>query len=225
MKVSSVKIDDCWNNIGVWGNAKDKCEKLSDVIHCYNCEVYSNAGRSLLDRIAPEGYDDEWADVLASKKISKNQNSIAAVVFRLGIEWLSLPVKLISQIMPLRNIYDIPHNKNKKIRGIVNIRGEITICMSLGSLLGIDKYEDSSSGKDQPINRLIMIKGKGGYIVFPVSEIDGIINYEPEKLSDAPDTIKHSKLNFIDGVTSSNNKTIGCIDHDKLLDTIANTLK
>jgi len=225
MIVTSIKINDCWNTIGVWGDSDSKCEKLNDVIHCYNCEVYSNAGRSLLNRTTPEGYDKEWADVLASEKDTKCSNSISAVVFRLGAEWLSLPVNMINEITLLRSIYDIPHNHNKKIRGMVNIRGELIVCMSLGYLLGVEKPEDDLVDEEHSINRLIMIREKSGYIVFPVSEIDGIIHYEPDSLSSAPDTIKNSKLNFITGVTSVNNKTIGCINHNKLLDNIASTLK
>ena len=225
MIVDSLEIDDCWNTIGVWRSGETKCEKLNDVIHCYNCEVYSNTGRSLLNRTTPEGYDDEWADVLASEKSAKSMNTISAVMFRLGAEWLSLPVNMINEITLLRNIYDIPHNQNKKIRGMVNIRGELIICMSLGYLLGVEKPEDDLIDEERPINRLIMIRESNGHIVFPVSEIDGIIHYDPEKLSSAPDTVKNSKLNFIHGVTSVNNKTIGCIDHTTLLESIASTLK
>lgn len=225
MNIDSINLDDCWNKIGVWRSGEKKCDKLDDVVHCYNCEIYSNAGRSLLNRATPEGYDDEWADVLATENKPKSKNLISAVVFRLGAEWLSLPVSMINEITLLRNIYDIPHNQNKKIRGMVNIRGELIICMSLGYLLGVEKPEDDLIDEERPINRLIMIREKNGFIVFPVSEIDGIIHYDPDKLSSAPDTVKNSRLNFINGVTTLNKKTIGCIDHDTLLDNIASTLK
>ncbi len=225
MIINSINIDDCWNTIGVWRRGDKKCEKLNDVVHCYNCDVYSNAGRSLLNRTTPEGYDDEWADVLAAEKTIKTKNTISAVVFRLGAEWLSLPVNMINEITLLRSIYDIPHNQNKKIRGMVNIRGELIICMSLGYLLGIEKPEDDLINEERPINRLIMIRERNGYIVFPVSEIDGIIHYDPEKLSSAPDTVRNSKLNFIQGIATLNSKTIGCIEHTTLLDNIASTLK
>lgn len=225
MNAGSINLNDCWNTIGVWRSSGKKCEKLDDVVHCYNCEVYSNAGRSLLNRATPEGYDDEWADVLASEKKTKSRNLTSAVLFRLGAEWLSLPVNMINEITLLKNIYDIPHNKNKKIRGMVNIRGELIVCMSLGYLLGVEKPDDHLLAEERAINRLITIREKNGYIVFPVSEIDGIIHYDPDKLSSAPDTVRNSKLNFISGVTSCNNKTVACIDHDSLLDNIVSTLK
>ena len=46
-------IDDCWNRIGVWGTETPRCPKLEDVVHCRNCEVYSAAGRLVLERRLP----------------------------------------------------------------------------------------------------------------------------------------------------------------------------
>jgi len=220
-----INIDDCWNTIGVWRKNADKCEKLNEVTHCYNCEVYSNAGRILLDRESPEGYADEWADILAEQKNDKTHELQSAVVFRLGAEWLALPVSLINEITLLKDIYDIPHNKNNAIRGMVNIRGELIICMSLGNLLGVEKPEEDLIDEEHSINRLIMIREKTGHVVFPVSEIDGIIHYAREKLATAPDTLRNTGLNFIEGMTSSNGRNIGCINHSALIDKIAGNLK
>ena len=221
----TLKINDCWNKIGVWSNSDNRCEKLDDVIHCYNCDVYSNAGRSLLNRESPDGYGDDWADILASEKKSKSKNLQSAVVFRLGGEWMSLPVSIINEITLLRNIYDIPHNRNKKIRGMVNIRGELIICMSLGNLLGVEKPDDDFVYNEHSINRLITIREANGCIVFPVSEIDGIIHYEKDELATAPDTVRNSTKNLIKGVTVVNDKNVGCIDYSALLSEISGNLR
>ena len=220
-----LKINDCWNKIGVWSNGDNRCEKLDDVIHCYNCDVYSNAGRSLLNRESPDGYGDDWADILASEKMSKSKNLQSAVLFRLGGEWMSLPVSIINEITLLRNIYDIPHNRNKKIRGMVNIRGELIICMSLGNLLGVEKPDEDFIGNEHSINRLITIREDSGCIVFPVSEIDGIIYYEKDELTTAPDTIRNSAKNLIKGMTLVNDKNVGCIDHSALISEILGNLR
>lgn len=223
--IDTQKIDDCWNSIGVWRSSDVKCKKLDEVIHCYNCDVYSNAGRTLLNRPAPTGYREDWTAILAAENKSKENNLQSAVVFRLGIEWLSLPVNLINEITLLRKIYDIPHNKNKKIRGMVNIRGELIICMSLGNLLGVEKPDEVHADEEHSINRLITIKEKNGQIVFPVTEIDGIIHYDKAKLTPAPDTIRKSDMSFIEGMTIVKNKNIGCIDHVALMEKIERNLK
>ena len=223
--LNDLDIRDCWNSIGVWRSGEQRCEKLDEFLHCYNCEVYSNAGRALLNRPSPVGYGDEWTEILAAEKATKKLNLHSAVVFRLGAEWLALPVNIINEITLLRNIYDIPHNKNRNIRGMVNIRGELIICMSLGNLLGVEKPDEGLFDEHHSINRLIMIKENSGQVVFPVSEIDGIAHYDPLKIKNAPDTIRNSKLHFIDGITTVKNKNIGCINHDSLIAKIAANLK
>ena len=150
---------------------------------------------------------------------------VSAIVFRLGAEWLSLPVSMINEITMLRSIYDIPHNSNNKIRGMVNIRGELIICMSLGNLLGVEKPDEDLIEEERSINRLIMIRDNKGYIVFPVSEICGIMHYNQKTISPPPDTVKKSRLDFVTGITDFNDKSIGCIDHEKLITCIQETLK
>lgn len=53
----------CWSDIGVWGDLT--CPKLETEIHCHNCSVYSQGGRTLLERLEPEGYTAEWTALLA----------------------------------------------------------------------------------------------------------------------------------------------------------------
>jgi hypothetical protein len=43
--VCTVKLNDCWNKIGVWGNRE--CGELKKVIHCRNCTVYSSLAAQL----------------------------------------------------------------------------------------------------------------------------------------------------------------------------------
>ena len=136
-----INIDDCWNRIGVWRNGDERCSKLDTVIHCYNCNVYSEAGRSLLDRPVPSDYGSEWAGILAEEKSAHTSEFVSVIVFRLGAEWLALPVNLVNEITLLRDIYQIPHNTNRNIKGMVNIRGELIISMSLGNMLGVEKPE------------------------------------------------------------------------------------
>src|SRR5262249_33650916 len=55
----------CWNTIGVWGDRTPRCERLPEVIHCQNCEVYCKAGRGLLERLPSQEYLREWQQELA----------------------------------------------------------------------------------------------------------------------------------------------------------------
>lgn len=220
----NVSLNDCWKTIGVWRTGEERCKKLDEVTHCYNCETYSTTGRKLLDRAAPDGYAQEWTEVLAQEKTVQEKNLESVVIFRLGAEWLSLPVSMVGEITLMRDIFDLPHNHNPKLRGIVNIRGELIICMSLGYLIGVERSDEEWLKTDRSIQRLIMMREGGGYIVFPVSEVHGIARHHPDDLNKAPDTIKKTNLSFIKGIIKWQDNNVGCIDEALLTSEITNNL-
>lgn len=126
----------CWNQIGVQGDRT--CPELETVIHCQNCSVYSQAGRSLLDRPAPEGYVAEWTALLGQPPQQTDYRTIVSVaIFRLGQEWLALPATVFNQVLEPAPVHSLPHRSDRILRGIVNVRGQILLCVSLHDLLGI----------------------------------------------------------------------------------------
>lgn len=100
-----IKIDDCWNKIGVWSDKTSPCEKLKDVIHCRNCEVYSAAGRAVLDRNLPDQYETDWAKIYSKNKEDKASGTESVTIFRLGNEWLALPTNIIDVISDISEIH------------------------------------------------------------------------------------------------------------------------
>lgn len=58
----SIKIDDCWNRIGVRGDST--CPKLQDYFRCLNCPTYAAGASALLDRpMTAEDLISDWAKV------------------------------------------------------------------------------------------------------------------------------------------------------------------
>src|SRR5471032_222368 len=53
-------MNDCWNRIGVAGD--QSCEKLTQFIHCRNCDVYASAAQGNLQRPVDAGYRRQWAE-------------------------------------------------------------------------------------------------------------------------------------------------------------------
>src|SRR5215212_8068457 len=89
-------VDDCWNRIGVRGDRS--CPELASVIHCFNCPVFASAGRRFLDAPSPPGYLDEWTRRLAAGDTDESANELSLLVFRLGDEWLALPVSVLVEV-------------------------------------------------------------------------------------------------------------------------------
>ncbi len=142
--VASEEIQPCWNQIGVYGDRS--CKELIENVHCRNCPVYSHAGVQLLNRsMAPEYRLERTSHFSREKKLA-SAGKISALVFRVGPEWLSLPTNLFQEVAPRRLIHSLPHRRQSIVLGLVNIRGELLICVSLARLLGIE----SSAGSPPP---------------------------------------------------------------------------
>lgn len=212
---TDIVIDDCWNRIGVWGKVKPRCEKLDRVIHCINCKVYSGAGRLLLDRSADGEYIANWSKQIKNKKNVRHENDVSVVVFRIAEEWLALSARLFQEVVDMRVVHRIPHSKTAVLRGLINIRGELQLCISLGQLLGIEKRSrnnkvaNSASGTGA---RMVVIAGDDDRYVFPVSEVQGIYRYAPSELQLVPMTAGQSTSNYLAGVLDLDGKHVGCID-------------
>ena len=218
----NIKIDDCWNKIGVWGHVRPRCPELVKVIHCANCKIYSAAARRLLDRdISPE-YMRERANGLAqSKPEIKQRNTISIVVFRIGGEWLGLPTNLFQEVVEFRSVHSIPHRRGNILRGLVNIRGELQLCVSVGQLLDIKKGEIQGTNIAKGIyERMIVIAKDGVRYVFPVGEVRGIQRYSSNDLLPPPATVTHSAKDYLSGMVfwkeGGEEHHIGCLDETLL---------
>lgn len=223
---NEVVIDDCWNRIGVWGNQKPRCPELDKVVHCANCKVYSNSGRLLLDREADPKYIEQWTIQLREIKRTKDQNIVSAVVFRIANEWLALPACLFQEVVHMRVVHRIPHAKSSVLKGIVNIRGELQLCVSLGRLLGVDK--GNKLGADDALQgiyeRLAVIADQDNRYVFPVSEVRGIHRYGASDLHNMPATVEHGAVNYMKGMFELDDKHVGCLDEALLFSALRRAL-
>jgi chemotaxis-related protein WspD len=133
------RLNDCWNRIGVWGNGE--CPELKKALHCHNCTVYSAAAAHLLEQELPEGYLDNWTAHFTTEAQAADEQSESALVFRIGSEWLALPPVHLQEIVEDRPIHSVPHLRKKILLGLVNIRGELLICVTLDELLTIERGE------------------------------------------------------------------------------------
>lgn len=211
-------IDDCWNRIGVGSDLKERCPELATVMHCRNCPVYASAGRKLLDRDIPENYINEWSSVYARVTAEKEEKNFTAFVFRAGGEWLALPAKLVQEVVEMSLIHSLPHRNSSILRGLVNIRGKLELCFSVGAILGIERFEKKKKEVQKYISpsRLVVIERNGERIVFPVSEIYGSFRYAEGMLQQLPVTVSGSRAAFTKGILCVEDFDVGLLD-DTLL--------
>lgn len=218
-------LDDCWNRIGIWGNQKPRCAKLEEHIHCRNCEVYRAAGQRLRERPLPADYRAEWTQIIAGRKTEEQAPGRAALVFRLGREWLALPAATLEEVMALRTVHSLPHRSSPILLGLVNIRGKLRMCFSLAALLGIQS--DGARQKAPTRNlypRMLVAKHDGQIFVLAVDEVQGTTRYRPERLEELPATLAGALSRFCCGTLQVGELEVGLLDHELLMYTFARSL-
>lgn len=211
-------VSDCWKTIGVWSKAAERCPELVNVVHCRNCPVYISVGRHLLDREVPAGYRKGWTAVFAKEKTEKKVTAHSVFVFRTGGEWLALPAKLIQEVLEFGMIHTLPHRSNPVLRGVVNIRGKLELCFSIGAVLDIERFEKRDDKGDTYFSppRMVVVERNGERIVFPVSEVYGSFRYAEGMLQQVPVTVSGSRAAFTKGILSVQHFDVGFLD-DRIL--------
>lgn len=213
--MSDMKIDDCWNTIGIWSHASPRCEKLDKLLHCYNCSVFSNAGKQLLNRDSDINYLGEWKKNLAKPQIEFDDTSDAAMVFRLGDEWFALSTNCIREITYCDKFHSLPHTRDPVLRGLVNVRGNLILCVSLGYLFGLHKAGlDPSDHKS--ISRYVVVDYGDYTYAFPVSEINNIIHFNLEQTDKPPATLESASQRFTRSVIKLDPLNIALLDEELL---------
>ncbi len=208
--------NDCWNQIGVSGDAT--CPELQQVMHCHNCPVYATGGRQLLEREPPENYLHEWTQLLAQEKEEvRTADTISVLIFRLGKEWLALPTQICKEVAETRTIHSLPHRSGHILLGLVNMRGEIQMCIAFSQLLGLEQSDDASDTVNtKAYERLVVVERDRDRWVFLVDEIHGIIHFHPRALQNAPVTVAKATPAFTKGVIDWQGKGVGYLDPELL---------
>ncbi|HVU38524.1 MAG TPA: chemotaxis protein CheW [Opitutales bacterium] len=165
------QAESCWRRIGVWGDRT--CPELAAHSHCGNCPVFAAAGRALFDRAAPDGYLGEWADVLATPADSREE-TVSALVLRLGPVWLALPSAAVASITELRAPHLVPHRSGKIFTGLVNIAGELQLAFDVRALFGLAAAAPANLALSSRVYpRLVLCRREGRAFAFAADEVYG----------------------------------------------------
>jgi len=208
-------INDCWNKIGIRGDAS--CPELERHIHCRNCPVYSAAAVQLMDADLPADHLSEWGNYFAQEQPINLPNAHSVVIFRIGSEWLALSTALFKEVAELRAIHSLPHRRNGTVQGVVNIRGELLICVALDQLLGLTLATVAKRGVQR---RLLVVSRDGERVVFAVDEVHGTQRFHEQELTEVPATIAKATAKYTRAVLPWQKKSVGVLDDELLFYTL-----
>ncbi|MCS6866556.1 MAG: chemotaxis protein CheW [Gemmataceae bacterium] len=208
----------CWKTIGIRGDRS--CPELSTYIHCNNCPVFAAAGRRFLDAPSPPGYVDEWTARLAIPEEEIDGDIISVLVFRVGPEWLALPVATLTEVTRPRRVHRIPH-RGGILAGLVNIRGELLLCVHLHLLLGIEG--DPHPNHEQ--QRLVVIQRDPDTWVFQADAVDQVHRVTLQNLLPPAPTLDRAHAKLTRGVFSDQSRSVGLLDETRLFPTLRERLR
>lgn len=218
-----MKTENCWKHIGVWGNEKPRCIELQKVIHCRNCEVFIRFGRKLLDHDIDEAYQQAWTEIVSAPKEEEMSGTFSVVVFRIGREWLSLRTQVFAEIIESAKFHSLPLRKSKILLGIINVHGEIQLCVSLQTLLGIEA--DTQEEHRSLPRRLMVINDNNDQWVFPVDEVYGIYPLHPVMLENVPVMVGKASSTYSKGIFKWKENDVAFLDDERLLYGLARNIK
>jgi chemotaxis-related protein WspD len=213
-------LDDCWNRIGVRGD--HSCPELAAVIHCHNCPVFARAGQRLFERPPPPECVAEWTERLARREEEETGEVLPLIVFRVGPEWLAFDVYTMVEVAEPRRFHRIPHRRHAALLGLVNIRGELHLCLSLRELLGIKS--DGPPERSDRTGWLLVTEQDGRHWALTVDEVAGVVRVPQSAVSNAPATVTGSPLTVAKGVFLGPDRRVGCLDTQRLFDLISGCL-
>jgi len=221
---------ECWRHIGVTGDRS--CGELQTYIHCRNCPVMAEAARAFFDRSAPTGYLESWSGILEERGSRSDPEVVSVLVFRLANEWLALPAAVLVEVTKDRRFHRVPHRTGGVLEGLVNIRGQLQLCVSARRLLGID---GEAQGPGSPatvqatddateLRRLLVVERQGRHgpdrWVFPVDQVAGVVRVGQTTLRAVPATVSQSGARYSQALFDWQGVIVGLLDETRFFDAL-----
>lgn len=187
--------------------------------------VETGAAAQLLDRMVPDDYTNQWTAHFSKPAQTTQLETESALLFRLGAEWYALPSVVIEEIAPIRPVHSIPHRRAKAVDGIVNVRGELLVCVSLAVLLGVGSAAAAPSKTEaQVTRRLLVLRRDDVHAACQVDEVSGVMRFDPAALTGIPGTLARAGSRYTRQLLPWQERLVGLLDEQLVFNTIRRSL-
>jgi chemotaxis-related protein WspD len=132
------------------------------------------------------------------------------LIFRLGEEWLAFRSQIIAEVTLPRLVHRVPHRSNSILAGLVNLRGQVQLCISLHGLLGVIAPASSS--------RLVVLRDpdRAETWAFAADEVLGVRRVSRSQWRSVPSTLINPAVGFSQAVLSWNGRSVGLLDEQRV---------
>jgi chemotaxis-related protein WspD len=219
---------DCWDRIG--GTASDRsCPGLEVHIHCRNCPLFASSARTFFDRPAPEGYLAEWTKWLAgspaadaetdegrddAELTAADRDRLSAMIFRLGPEWLAFRTTAVVEVTLPRPVHRIPHRSNDILIGLVNLRGQLQLSVSLHGLVGVGRPDEGAAAR----SRLVVLRDRerSETWVFAADEVLGVHRLARAHVLGVSSSLANPEVSFTQAILSWEGRSVSFLDEQRV---------
>ena len=167
-----------------------------------------------LDQAEASRFVAEWSAALAREKEMQQKNTFSALLFRVGTNLFALSTKSFREVVEPRPVHTIPHRTNDRFIGIVNIRGNLQLCVNIANVLNLKGSDTSASPslttaqRAQP--RMMVVEWANQAWAFQVDEILTLQRFSPENVAAWIDEEKSTR-----GMVEWRGKTFDVLDEDR----------
>ena len=204
------RAGDCWTEIGVAGDRS--CARLAEHVHCRHCDVHEGAARRILERPVDSAYRAHWAAHFRQPRVDTEAPDAAALVFRVGAEWLAVGAATVASVAPVAPVHRVPHRGGGALLGIVNVGGRLVPALSLARLLGIEERQVEAVTGRHVFARLLVLDCAGQACALPVAELKGMVRYTSAHLAAPAATINKGLERHLGGVLDHDGLLVGVLD-------------
>jgi chemotaxis-related protein WspD len=191
----------CWRHIGVFGG-DHSCPTLATALHCRNCPVHAEAALGLFERESPP--DDDAVDLRAARR---PVGESALLLCRIDTQWFALPPGILVEIAEARPATRIAHRTRGHVAGVVNVRGELHLEVTLAALLGLT----APAGGSAP--RLLLLRDPTGAVsACRVDEVRGIVHVDLARLEPVPANLSPLLQGLLRGYVETDGVQAGVVD-------------
>ncbi|MEI7634700.1 MAG: chemotaxis protein CheW [bacterium] len=145
---------------------------------------------------------------------SKERQSL--FIFSLNTEWFGLPAGIVEEVVDDRMPHSLPHRRDTIVKGIVNIRGQLVVCVSLSEMLGSAAAARVMPDAGISASRLLVIRREHFRVAFAVTVAHGVEPYDTASLLAVPSTLAAASRKFTRGMLDWNGHAVGCLNEDLL---------
>lgn len=187
--------ESCWRQLGVFGDGS--CGELETYVHCRNCPRFAAAARSLLARMDPAP-----ATVAARGEsqaaAAERAADLGVLVFRLAGMVLGIDAGFAAELAVDQRARRIAHRSGRLLEGLVNIRGELHLCIALDRMLGLER---NGADEHHGTPRLVVVRdGSADPWVFRADAVLGVERYARSGLTPPPPAAPAAIAPFMRGM-------------------------